>query len=843
MKTTLLKSLATATLLAGSFNAFSQANDWILPPSTKIHFTTSSGTASTLPGTSAISGCGAGPTYLFQQRASTISPGSSGSGMVFVDNCGIYNLSGTNIGSGTYQNVFYIPGQCKQYYAIGWESVFGPPHGNKLTIRTLDATNPAAITETTSADLINDGYAHSGISIAVAPLDSNGSRRVYISDGNTLKLLTIAANGSYGSLANIKTLTNQLDSRTNMEVTPDGKKLLMLDLSGAVLLQDLVNITSSPVTLSNSLPIVPGGSVRIISGFEYVPMAGSGDRVYISFHSWTNYINTVGGLYYVPVANPAAPVDVFTTATVSPPYSGFNFGFSEIERGKDGKLYLAMNPNALPNAYGYYTVSSGGPMYVLNTGTNTISPLMNGSTAVNGNNYEGNWGYFIQGQIDGENYSLTNYSVSPPSFTVNGVDQGPFIYPTSVPSVYLCNDSLKLNASLIGAHTSYTLKIETGTVAPAMFGSFSSWAFTANPIQPTLNTVTTPSTAPSVLVNLVNSFPWLANYRGPFRVTMTSNNPCSSATSSLFFNLVDPTDFLMIAPIDGSYYSSTQTFNSNCTSTPRVDPVTGSVTRPSYTGALDRKVITPGSAGPSFFAAGVINPASIPPCYVGWMGASSVGVINGDLNASVGSATNYKILVEEFDQPHGNDSPLVFRQVILNRNLPATGIPASGYIFDGKTNPTPANAHYFTDITNYDAIKNRYVYRVTYSATGSCGTIRSYSYFKILSDGLTGDANGGVNWRGAPGNGSNTTLPGNGQFKAYPNPATTALTLSWNSSVDAAASVTISDMLGQVVLKQILNINKGQNANELNVAGLAPGVYHYTVSMEQGMQQGNFVKK
>lgn len=258
------------------------------------------------------------------------------------------------------------------------------------------------------------------------------------------------------------------------------------------------------------------------------------------------------------------------------------------------------------------------------------------------------------------------------------------------------------------------------------------------------------------------------------------------------------------------------------------------------------------NTGPSFPTVGtnnVCDPTLPPPCAIGWQGAATAGIFAGNLNlpsTAVGTISNYKIQVDEYTQPGGNGTTLTFVKTVLNRtltaNLSSGGIPSTGYIFDTKTVPI----YYFTN--NYDLIKNRYVYKVTYSATSSvCGTLSSYSYFKILDDGQVNDPNGGVNWRMAnPNAASNapSTITANSKFKIYPNPASNALHLSWVAKeAHTLGTIVISDMLGKVVARQYLNEATGQNNASVDISRFAPGIYHYTVSTGAGIEKGNFVKQ
>ena len=821
MKRKLINLFLTSALCLNGSAAFSQAYDWIIPPATRINFSSGTASVSSLPGTSAIAGCGPGATYNFLKYTQVVSD-ASGNGMTFVNNCGTYDLSGTSIAAATYQNVFLIPGLCKKYYAVAWEGVWGPPHGNKLTFRQLDASNPAAISEISSQDIINDGYMHQGISIAVAPLASDGTRRVYFSDDYAIKYVTVGATGTISGITTLTTLSTLVDPREGMEMSPDGTKIIVGTYPNPL----LYNITTPGFTTLGSF------TGTTVSGFEYVPYSGS-DRIYISHH---NPYGTYDRLSYISLSAPSVVVDALPSLPITLNPAGF--GFTDVELARDGRLYFVYHPN-----YGSHYVLSGnsGSLYALNPTTGTLSTVMNGGTQVGVSTVESDWRYVVQRQVDGEKTLYVNSATtSAASFNINGTSQP---NNTTVPGIYLCNDSLKLNVTLPGSHYQYDVMVEVGSVSSTVIGSTTYYTFNPAFPQPSGNSAIIPTTATSVTLNLLTKFPWLATYSGPLQVTVNNYGPCQVANKVQFFNLIEPTDFLMIGPNDVSPYNPSNTGFGVCSSSIVYNPVTGAVTRPSIAYAQDRNIPGVGKLYPSFAAVGtgnICNPAVPPPCKIGWLGASSVGISSGNQNlppGSLGSISNYKILVEEFSQPNGNDSPLVFVKTVLNRtlttNLTSGGIPPTiGYSFNPRT--TPIN--YF--VNNYDVIKNNYVYKVTYSATSStCGVVSSYSYFKILSDGLTADPDGGINWRQAPG--ENAT-----QFAVYPNPATTELKVSWNGETQNTAEMVVTDMMGRTLLQKTVEGTTGQNIAVLDIAHLAPGIYHLSGKTGNGKQYRiNFVKQ
>ncbi|OFZ08983.1 MAG: hypothetical protein A3D92_22835 [Bacteroidetes bacterium RIFCSPHIGHO2_02_FULL_44_7] len=78
------------------------------------------------------------------------------------------------------------------------------------------------------------------------------------------------------------------------------------------------------------------------------------------------------------------------------------------------------------------------------------------------------------------------------------------------------------------------------------------------------------------------------------------------------------------------------------------------------------------------------------------------------------------------------------------------------------------------------------------------------------------------------------------EAKAFPNPATDAVTISINTT--GAATLTVTDVSGKVAMTD--NITFDNNYAKVNIDGLAPGVYVFNVALENGLSsQFNIVKK
>jgi len=844
MSKRLTQFMLSLILSTGALEAAGQAKDWVLSPGTRISFSPTA-SVSSLPGTSTIGSCGAS---LYQQYTGVISDGY-GHGMVYVNNCGVYDLAGAYIFSGTYNgydNVFSVPGQCAKFYSLSWRFATGTPHYNRLTLREINASNPAAITEVSSTDIINDGYMHLGAAIAVAPLAPDGTRKVYLGDGTDLRSITISASGVVGAVTTLATLPATVDTRTGMEVSPDGSKIV-ISTGNSIRLYD---VASNTFTKLGAFP-----SLTVHCGMEYVPYPGD-DRIYISYHGLVGS-GVPEGLGYVSMSALTSPV---TDALSSIPggMSKAGFGYTDIERGLDGNLYFAYNTNYasqnLPGslAGGLWSMAPGGSM----------AAVTNSGTPVTVRSMEEHWAYIIQKQIDGEVYNWANSSAFGPYFDVNGISQSST---TQVPALYKCGGSLTLNATMPGVHSGYTLTLEGGTISYTTFGSTNYYSFTPNFSQPSGNSLTIPYVPNTLTTDLFTLFNnqtglWLSTYTGPIRITMTSNAPCgNSLPTTQFFNLIDPTDFLLASPVDQAPLNPNNTGNTICSSSPVIDPVTGTTVRASLSGAQDRNSkidFLNGDAGPRFEVFGtnspannnnVTDPTTTPVCRYGWQGATTAGIAKGNTSnpytISPGTITKYNVRIEEYTQSGGNGTALTATGIVpLNRdlttNLSNGGFPLIGiYVFDSKTVPI----RYFTN--NYQTIKGVNVYKLIYTAytnNASCSTISSVSYFKIMDDGLTTfDPDGGVNWRK-----TNNEMAAGQFMQVYPNPATGGLNFRWNGSRDKnEGRLAITDMVGRTVIQESLSGGRGSNVTTLDISALVPGIYHYSVSIGDEKGQGSFTKK
>lgn len=803
MKSIITRSLLAASLLCGSMDTFAQANSWVLAPN--VIFNANTGVASNLPAGSAITSCGG-----VWQRYNVVSHSSGSPYFAFSFNCGIFNNSGTSIGTGSYSNVFAIPGKCKRYYSVTWEGVWGPPHGNKLVLREIDASDPNNLVEVNAIDLINDGYMHAGAGVVVSSLQNDGTHRIYASSDTYIKRWIVYANGSVSSAANVINMGQEADIRLPLELTPDGGTLFYQSLSHNLM---KLNVSTGTATLLHSF----GG--LIVSGMEYVP---TNNRLYVSYHTWNGA--AVGGFGYIDVASPAGITNALGSYPV--PYA---FGFTEIERARNGKLYFAYNPNYAPSGSGYYTVSSAGTLFSLDPATGTLAQVSIGSTPVSVTTYEGNWGYAIQNQIDGENYNNSTSSSTPnASFNING--KAPFLV-TDVPDVYLCNGGSVLLSGTVSSsnYSAYSIFVQKGSV-------------TYSPTWPYMPTFTpsdggqgwgpvTSSATSYTNINLSSIFwSYLPGYYDYIKVSFTVHGGCSSATTTYYFRLRSVNalvNYLMIGPVDPN--TSTSVCN---------------YLGPTEVGLQNRRTIY------NTFPA-LAQPATLPTCVEGWMGAGSVGISKGSTVGTTASPTGYRITVDEclfYDSLIVYDSTLVgttwvhdtltvydtlvCRKQVLNK-YPAS-IPASSYPFSNKTTPL----YYFSN--SYDTIKNKYIYKVTVAmGTTECDTVRSYSYFKIIDGGPSGSANAPEGWR------LNNNQGMTQQMNVFPNPAGDKVHVVWQGGPSNPEKATISfyDVTGRVTLRHEMDQYEGMNDVVVNTSSLIPGVYHYVLRTTGKEYQGKIVKQ
>jgi hypothetical protein len=78
----------------------------------------------------------------------------------------------------------------------------------------------------------------------------------------------------------------------------------------------------------------------------------------------------------------------------------------------------------------------------------------------------------------------------------------------------------------------------------------------------------------------------------------------------------------------------------------------------------------------------------------------------------------------------------------------------------------------------------------------------------------------------------------------FPNPAKEKITLSLKIKESCYAAITFYNPLGKKTLLQNLKLNEGSNKNEINIKGLAKGIYVIEIRNDNGVfMRRRFVKE
>jgi hypothetical protein len=827
-------ALAGLICATGTQLAQGQANDWIIPPNKHMHFTDCCNFLSTLPGSSAISPCGAGSGYEWDQYAGVVSD-PNGNGMAFVNHCGIYDPNtGASIGGGASPYSFAIPGLCNQYYSLTWNTVgVGGFRHQELFFRKLDASSPSAIIEVSATS----GYSNSNITpIAIAPLAEDGSRNIYISnDLFQLVSINVASNGSIGSPVVLATLPVGI---WDMEVSPNGRKIV-INHANYVTLYDLT--TNTETALGGTFP-----STTRFSGIEYVPGTGSGDRVYLSYHQMASALSfAVEGLGYVNLSAPNVLNDALTGMPGTLSKSGF--GFTDIERGKNGYLYFAYHSGWASH---WLLNGTSGTMYSTYPDVPSYFVPVSPSTSVSAID-QNNAGFIIQKQIDGEDYR--SFTLPVPTFTVNGQSQTP----TSIPTITLCdNDLLQLFITVNGYYSAGEITIEKGIITGTTFDPAGMGSYGAGPI---------PGGQTHQTIGLGGAFAsFLAGYTGGLRITYRAFNGCGNQASSQVINLQRAStqaDYLAITN-PGNNFKGTKLLQK---------------TLPINT-PMPAVSLTPANTALARFKDAVAPT-------VGWFGASSAGVTNIITNGAY-TLKVYEAMIklDTVPLPGGGtrvDTLGVRRvisvidpvtQVVTNYPAPdicessSTGpiaIPGATVNFndlslefaDPALNPN-ADPRYFYDITigNQDGytdyFKKYYAYaksqgpaaladfsnklwcvEFTVNTTSGC-TVKNISYFRIASSAIPLAGNASMPFTLGAAEESDAV-------QVFPNPTSDKVQITFQVKPESA-SVVLYDIHGRVVLSQA-EISP-DNAT-LDLKTLPAGMYTYTLIADGHTYHGKILKQ
>lgn len=820
MKHPKLRSLVLITALSGrSILSEAQTAYFSIAPKLRINTTTGALSSFSTSGTdiqSCYSGTSSGSGFAPNTIANSLygyNPpnGTSTGAMYFVfTTCGIYNGAGALVGPAQNfdVNAFTLPGKCNRLYAV--QSVLQQgTNPAKLVMHEYDVSNPNSVSETAGSPItISTGYG-GDVPIAISPLDANGSRKVYMGQNDGIISWTINSNATIVSSTPVTEYTTSgvsiIDSKCRLEVSPDGQKVFFSDIGNRMNIYTVGNPVVN--TIGNT------GS-QMIAGFEYVPANQTNDgheRIYVSSH---NITTGAGGLVYFDMTtNSATPTSVTSITPAA-------YGYTEIERARNGMLYLAYNPgfgSTAPTGT-YQLYATPGLLFSLNPATSTLAQVMNSGTSIPVNCYN-TIRYGIQNQIDGENYDFVDFKPGIQQLNINSLN--PYYtryqlqlatdpYHLNAPTIWNCNGTLNVSALVNTQYSSYSVTVEKGTLlltpdgfggnfqgfSPTAGGSYTTGTVNSAPVNNTVSLTT-------------GNFAGMASYTGLIRITYTINGTCGSDSYSQVFmlqNVNQLVDFLIVGPTDNN-------------GTPVCSGVTG------VPGAQNKWL------SPTFSPASLSTSAAAPPCNTGWLGAASAGIRNG-VAVGIPAGNTYTVDVDEFTS--GN---VYIHQVVHKTGL--ASVPNTPpFTFNNRSTPVG----YF--VNNYDAIKNNYIYKVTLSTTTTeCGFVSAYSYFKIIDGGMSGSTNSPESWRLA----NSSTNPDEliEPVHIFPNPAIDNVHVSWLSKADNAgkANITVTDVLGKIVLQKELPQLQGTNETTLDISVLAPGIYHYVLHTANGDNNGKLVKQ
>lgn len=698
-------------------------------------------------------------------------------------------------------SAFTVPGMCQAYYRVNWVSVWGPPHGNALVITDV-SPNTSGHPFNGSGDqyyLINDGYMHSGASVAVAPLAANGTRKVYATYDNLIRSWTIDADGYVSGPTTLYTYGGgtAFDSRVATEVSADGNYLLIKAASTGMIVFDLG--TNTPTGYPS-----PAGN---ITGYEYVTGWSATPRIYLSYNNmWFNPSGASGFGYY-DLNNPST----FNNITTPPAGTDIRgFGFTEIEKAKNGRLYFVYNPTlstSISNAGTLYSLTSAGTWAAVPSVSMTYGQFSN-------------WGYYIQTQIDGENYNIASYPApSVSGFNLNGFAGTSTPSFTGTPRIYRCGPGgpLYINAFISGMMRSYTISVRTGTItASNTFNPpYGYYGYSAL------------SSASSLNILLSSLGAGLNTYVGDIEVTFSVGNACTGipATITRYYRIADAT-------VLASYTKP------GCISSgiPCSKPI--QTTLP---------ITTPAPAPSSAIATFRANVDAA----VGYMGAGNCGMFGINTNG------NWTVSVYEVDGTTGVrkvitgiPAPTIAQFIGSGAGAGATYFNWNTMAFDDLNPPfyeavgsAYGDGPYFSDFYTWSRLNgslatdfaNR-VYcaeMVVIEPTSGC-SVTNKSYFKIA---VNGTFSNGANAK--PGEVIREEEEGAVSLDIYPNPARATLTIKVPYGPQQT-SLLLMDNSGRKVLEQH-NLHTGKN--EIDIQRLAAGVYFYQVNMDGRLQHGKLIKQ
>jgi len=545
---------------------------------------------------------------------------------------------------------------------------------------------------------------------------------------------------------------------------------------------------------------------KIIAGYEYVPasITGSNDRLYVSSHNATSPY--AGGITYYDFHSGSGPTTPYTYGVPSV------FGFTEIELAKNGLLYFAYNPS-----YSSGFVSGAGNLYYFDPSLPSSSSPVQAASGGEVSTYY-NWGYYIQRQIDGENYDVTDYSVSAAQWDIEGVIQPNW---STINNLYICDGVLMLNALINSYHTSFSIIVENGTITPPFY------TFTASGTQFSPSPLTINGSATTNSTNLISSFPWLDTYTGAIRVTITVNG-CSNVPSPMLFNVAGSTTTL-------ANYKAIKLNSPGVPSDKNLQttlPITSTM---------------PSGSTLAAFRTSIDNA-------VGWYGANSTMGIRAIITYGT-----YQIKVYQVDPNTGER--IVISSVSAPDLFTASGSgSASGnldfnnftVIFDPTAPPFYASGvagddvdyfRYFytwacnnSQLSDYSSRVYCVDFEVTTPSPFNC-VATNKSYFRIANNGICSGVNNGANARYSSDGEEGMNEELSKKVLLYPNPVMDRFEISipfdWSEG-----DIVVTNSVGQVIIKQLIQSDK----LSFDISKLASGVYIYHITIDGIKYDGKLIK-
>lgn len=478
---TLVSKLALMLVLVvtQTFSSFGQSKYWGFNYSNTLDFSTATPTIPPVATTAA--NTPAGPD-LKGTNAHTIYD-DAGNILFSVTSAGFFDKFGVNVAG-----LFVDPGTrlsseieifpngetCGHYYVAVASTTDLVLDSKPLYLYEVDASNPLAITVVLKDELCK--YLHSIIhssasyvygadadgartGLVATTLDINNSRKLYllcgIEDKSTtppyyfinqrfvMKSWEFKADGTYIELPEVPLdyggpfwgvgLGDRMGRVSLMEATPNGQYIGYTGPFGLrVYNTSTGTITNYPITALSSHP----GST--INGIEYVVGPDQVNRWYVSYtyYDGTTFKGTMG--YF----EEGITTILHSTGGALQP----TFGASDLELGKDNRLYFAncptcpLNWDFIPGGHHpigssllYNTYANSGNLYSFDPlATTPVYSLVSG-VSVKQSTYEARY-YYLNNQIDGED--MSTWDASAPSKVADAlVNLGPIVsYPSPCPT-------------------------------------------------------------------------------------------------------------------------------------------------------------------------------------------------------------------------------------------------------------------------------------------------------------------------------------------------------------------------------------------------------------------------